>query len=140
MVVVVGGGKAAEAKLKGLGPFNPHLRVIAPQFSPESLRLMALFTECEILYKLWDPADLKEAVLVYALTNDPEVNQAILAEGRLRGIPVNAGLKGTFRSPAAGKIDDWTLAVSSGGQHPSLARQARDHLLESLRSWLRQGR
>lgn len=138
VVVVVGGGKAAEAKLRGLLPFAPRLRLIAPQISDETLRLAQQFTEPEILYKLWQPSDLAGAVLVYAFTNDPTVNQALVTEAQVRGLPVNAGMQGTFRSPAAARIEGWTVAVSSQGQQPRLARDARDYLVESLRTWLRQ--
>ena len=140
VVVVVGGGRGAEAKLRGLLPFAPRLRLIAPEVSPETLRLAKQFTEPEILYKLWQPSDLAGAVLVYAFTNDPAVNQAIVTEAQQRGLLVNAGLSGSFRSLASAQVEGWLLALSSQGQQPRLARQARDYLVESLRTWLRQGR
>ncbi|NNM53094.1 MAG: hypothetical protein HKM05_00030 [Spirochaetales bacterium] len=140
VVVVVGGGKGAESKLKGMLPFSPRLRLIAPQVSAETLRLAEQFSEHEILYKLWQPSDLAGAVLVYAFTNDPAVNQAIVTESHRHGLLVNAGSNGSFRSLAATQVEGWLLAVSSQGQQPRLARQARDYLVELLRTWLRRGR
>jgi precorrin-2 dehydrogenase/sirohydrochlorin ferrochelatase len=61
---------------------------------------------------------LENASLVYACTNDPDINQQIRIDARLRHILVNVAdnpVSGDFISPALCRHKELTVAVSSNG-------------------------
>jgi len=128
-ILVVGGGKGAQSKLEALVLFDPALRLVAPQISTAVAQVLAQFTDVETIFRVFQPADLEGCDLVYAYTNDIELNAQILAQGRSRGLwGIAPGADKDFLSPAAGKSGDWIWAISSGGQNISAAVDLRDRV------------
>ena len=73
------------------------------------------------------------AFLVYAATDLREVNAAVAAEAKRRGIPVNViddPAASTFQVPASIRRGELILSVSTAGGSPALSRAIRMELEE----------
>ena len=95
--------------------------------------MAALADRGEIRYLAADfqEAQVEGMALVMAATDDPEVNARVSAAAQARGIWVNvadAPEYCTFIVPAMVRRGDLTLAISTGGASPALARQLREEL------------
>lgn len=129
--VVVGGGKVAARKIHGLLEAGAEIVMIAPEAEPE---LQALAAGGMIVWKKkrFDPDDLAEAFLVIAATNDRKVNEAVAqaaAPGQLVNV-VDDPERCDFHVPAVIRRGPLTIAVSTGGASPAVARRIRRELEE----------
>ena len=128
--VVVGGGDVAEGKVKPLLESNAKVTVISPQVTPD---LQWLAQEGGIIWEAhpYREGDLKGAFVAIAATNDPAVNQRIAAEAEERNVLVNVvdnPYGGRFIAPSTIRRGVVTLAISTGGASPSLARRLKEEL------------
>jgi len=125
--VVVGGGQVAHRKALGLLSCGARVRVVAPELV-KPLRRMAERGEVEYRAKEYERSDLKGAVLVIGATNDPEVNRRVSADARKRRMQVNiadAPELCSFIVPSVVKRGPISIAISTGGASPALARKLR---------------
>lgn len=114
-ILFVGGGKVALHKIKSLIHYTHNITIIAPEILPE-LHAMG-FTE---KYKEYEADDLQGFFLVYAATNNLEVNQRICEDAHKAGVLVNVVDNrelSDFISPAIIKDGVMTIAVSSNGEN-----------------------
>ncbi|MEW6680537.1 MAG: bifunctional precorrin-2 dehydrogenase/sirohydrochlorin ferrochelatase [bacterium] len=128
--VVVGGGKVAKRKIKGLLRAKADVVVISPDLD-EELKKKVLWIERE--YK---NGDLNGSFIAIAATNNKEINQMVYNEAENRGGLVNVGDSPNlcrFIVPSIIQKEDFTIAISSGGKNPSLAKKIRLKLEEALR-------
>jgi len=135
-VVVIGGGAVAERKVTTLLKASAAVTVISPTLTP---RLARWKTEAKIIGidRPYRRGDLGGAVLVFAATDHPSVNEAVVREARRKRIPFNLADRAEsdgFIVPAVLSMGGVTIAVSSGGKSPALAKQIRDYLKERLTS------
>ena len=75
--------------------------------------------------------DLKNSFLAFAATDDPQVNCEVAKEARKIGIPVNVAddaLSSDFIVPSSIHRGVVTVAVSTSGKSPALARKIRARL------------
>jgi precorrin-2 dehydrogenase/sirohydrochlorin ferrochelatase len=75
--------------------------------------------------------DLAGAFLVIAATDDPAANQAVWREAERRGCLVNVvddPAHSNFILPAVVRRGDVSVAISTGGASPALARRLRERL------------
>lgn len=129
-VLVVGGGRVAERKLKVLLDCGAKIRIISPEITTG---LKKLVSQKRLV---WRPRrfrlnDLRGAFLVYAATDDPQVNQLILTHAKRCRIPINvANLPGRsdFFVPAMVRRGDLLIAISTSGHSPALAKRIRREL------------
>ena len=127
-VVVIGGGRVATRKVAGLVEAGARVRVIAPRVGPE-------LEADAIERRRYRKGDLKGAVLAFAATDDRRVNQAVAAEARRRGIPVNVAdsvQECTFLAPARLRKGEIQIAISTSGSSPRLAAELRRKLEREL--------
>lgn len=129
-VVIVGGGRVALQKCLSLLPAGAAITVIAPELTAP---LCTLRDEGKIDHRqrAFAPEDLDGVFMIFAATDDPAVNSAVAAAAVARQILVAAvdhQERGNFTTPAILRRGELTIAVSTGGKSPALARNIRDQL------------
>ena len=133
-LILVGGGKVAERKVRGVlsAGTATSICVIAPKIT---MVLQEHAAAGRLCWKQAYYADgmLEGAFLVYAATDLREVNAAVAAEAKRRGIPVNViddPAASTFQVPASIRRGELILSVSTAGGSPALSRAIRMELEE----------
>ena len=89
----------------------------------------------EVRARPFEPADLDEVQLVVTATGEPQVDAAVSAQARDRGIWTNAADQPVdcgFILPAVARRGRVAVAVSTDGASPALARELRNVLDEFL--------
>ena len=122
-VLVVGGGPVALRKATGLAQAGAIVTVIAPQL----LDGFETVTK-RIEQRSYRQGDAAKYQLVITATNDPTVNGLVAAEARANQVWVNSAddpSNCSFILPAIARRGLVTVAVSTNGASPSLARQLR---------------
>jgi siroheme synthase-like protein len=128
--LVIGGGAIAEGKVRGLLDAGAAVTVISPTLTPHLTADVAAHT-IRHHARAYRDGDLAGFVLAFAATGDLGVNGAVAAEGRGRGVWVNAvddPAHCDFIVPSILRRDALTVAVSTGGASPALARVVREEL------------
>lgn len=123
-VVVIGGGAVGARKASALLTAGADVTVIDPRTPP------ALPPGAAHVPESYRGDHLDGAALVFACAT-PEVNARVVADARTRGVWVNAASspdEGDFTLPAVVRRGELTLAVSTGGASPALARRLREKL------------
>jgi siroheme synthase-like protein len=126
-VVVVGAGAVAARKVRGLLDAGANrIRCVAPRFSSD------IPGNIERITQTYDPRHLEGAILVFATTDDAEVNATIVQDCRAMGILVNRadGEDADFSTPAMLREGDLLVTASAGS--PALAAAVRDHIKTTL--------
>jgi precorrin-2 dehydrogenase / sirohydrochlorin ferrochelatase len=133
-VLVVGGGRVAERKVRGLLAAGAAVRVVSPALTP-GLAGLAGAGDLRVEARPWRPGDLAGAVLAVAATGEPAVNRRVAEEGRALGVLVNVvddPDRGGFTVPAVLRRGDLTVAVATSGRTPGLAGALRRRLEASF--------
>ncbi|MFN0094032.1 MAG: bifunctional precorrin-2 dehydrogenase/sirohydrochlorin ferrochelatase [Dehalococcoidia bacterium] len=131
--LIVGGGAIALRKARNLAEGEFEITVVAPEVDP-AVRQLPFVTVIEGPFSP-DHLDLRRFALVLACTNDRAVNEDVGRLARARRLPVlvaDAQEESTFFTPATIREGDLTIAVSTGGASPSLAREVRERIIASL--------
>jgi len=128
--LVIGGGAVAERKVAGLLEAGADVTVISPEASDSILRWSK---EKSLLHisRRYQPGDLTEFDIAFVATDDRAVTAQVFKEGRSLGVWVNAAddpAHCDFILPSVLRRGDLTVAVSSGGRSPALARTIREEL------------
>lgn len=127
LIVIVGGGAVAVRKAKGLIECGAkHLRCVSPEMDAE------MPSSVERISARYDVRHLQGASLVFAATNDTNVNSAVVRDARARNILVNRADAdesdpADFTTPARLDESGVTITVSASG-NPALAAKVRDGL------------
>jgi precorrin-2 dehydrogenase/sirohydrochlorin ferrochelatase len=106
------------------------VKVVSPDLCPELIELAGGET-VSFERRPFEPDDLAGAVIAVAATNDNEANTAVAKEGRARRVAVNVvddPDNSDFIAPACVRRGDLTIAVSTAGRSPALARKIRARL------------
>lgn len=130
LCVVLGGGKVAERKVRGLLKNRARVRLVSPDCTP-ALRDWADQGLLEWRQKRYEAADLVGSRLVFATTNNTRVQQAIVQDARKAGILINSADDPEacdFHLPASLRRGDLLLTVSTNGRSPALAAMIRQYL------------
>jgi siroheme synthase-like protein len=131
--LVIGGGAIALRKVRNLVQSEFEIVVVAPLIHDE-IRLAPFTTVHE---RVFEDADLtlREFALVFACTDDRDVNRRAGQLARAARIPVvvaDAAGESTFFTPATLRDGDIAIAVSTGGTSPTLARKVREEIVKAL--------
>jgi len=132
--VVIGGGDVAERKVHALLTAGAVVTVVSPALSP-ALATLADAGRIAHVARLYADGDLAGAALAFAATDDGAVNADVAHEGRMRGVWVNAADDPAHCDailPAVLRRGEITVAVSTGGASPALARAVRERLERAL--------
>lgn len=135
-VLIVGAGKVALRKFKRLLQTGAQIKIVAPEFKQEFAFYLNQESEQYIcLERKFKEKDLIGQFLVFAATNNPELNQkiAFLARGKniLINIIDNAELS-DFTVPAAVNKGELLLTVSSGSNLPALSKNIKKKLKQKF--------
>lgn len=134
-VLVVGAGPVAARKVVGLAAAGAAVRVVAPDISPAMAAVVAAADMVTVMRRRYEPVDLRGAQLVITATGDEAVDASVAADARTAGIWVNAADQRddcTFILPAIARNGPLSIAVSTDGTSPALARRLRDRAGEML--------
>lgn len=128
--LVLGGGAVAARKVDGLLAAGAAVTVISPDVTP-ALAALAAERRVEYVARGYAPGDLDGYALAFAATDDGAINAAVAAEGRRLGVWVNAAddpAHCDFILPSVLRRGALTVAVSTGGASPALARVVREEI------------
>jgi precorrin-2 dehydrogenase/sirohydrochlorin ferrochelatase len=130
--VVIGAGREAYGKTTALLESGAIVHLIAPEVDEAVLALAPRLTFERRPYR---PGDLEGAFLAFACTDDEAVNAAVVLEGRQRGILLNVvdqPPRCNFIMPAVVRQGPLTLAITTDGNSPAMARRIKEELAEEF--------
>jgi len=124
---VIGGGRVAERKIKGLLRADAEVTVISPDLTPG---LQKLSDSGEIKHKKrrFRKGDTKGALLVIAATSDEEVNRRVYEEAQGLINSVDMPQYCNFIVPSVVHKGPLKIAISSSGISPAVSRTLRKEL------------
>jgi uroporphyrin-III C-methyltransferase len=128
--LVVGGSDAVARKAQLLADAGADVTVIADRLGSDMTALAAKGV-ITLHRRSFAAADVASRALVIADTGDRSVDAAVSTAARAAGVPVNvidAPALSSFIIPAIVDRDPITVAISSAGTAPVLARQIRDRI------------
>lgn len=133
-VLVVGAGNVATRKAEELVAMRAKVRVVAPEASD---RVRALSDEGTLAWeaRAFLDADLEGAWLVVASTDDPALQAHIASvceSRRLFCVAVDDPPNASAYGAAVVRRDPVTIAISTRGEAPALARLLREMLEQIL--------
>jgi len=127
---VVGGGKVAARKVKMLLACGAKVRVVSPE-AVEEIAALAAAGEIDWVRRGFTAGDTAGAFLVVSATDNREVNGRVAQECAAGNILLNVVDQPEFCNffvPAVIRRGELTVAVSTGGKSPLLARRLREKL------------
>ncbi len=130
VAVVVGGDELACEKVAGLVACGAQVHVISPTCCDALLQL-ADRQKITVSHKAYQTGDLAGAFLVIAATSDQQLAEAVWNEAQERGQPINVVDMPAYCSfilPSILRRGQLTIAVSTEGASPSLAKRIRQQL------------
>ena len=134
LAVIVGGGGVAERKIVTLLEYGPRVRVISPEVTP-AVEALAASGAIDLERRGYVRGDLEGAFIVVCATSSEEVNRAVHAEAEERGCIVNVVDVPdlcSFIVPSIVRRGTLSVAISTGGAAPTVAKRLRRHVQEHL--------
>ena len=145
-IVIAGGFKYAERRLRALLPFAKRIIVISDAFSESFSGLLESLAEDErvvVHRRAYESGDIDGAFLVFACTKDKDLNRRIMEECRKKGILGNAIFDkehSGFSFPGLVYRDPFVIGFAAGGEAHHLVGELRartaeiaEELLERLK-------
>ncbi|MFK3866348.1 siroheme synthase CysG [Pseudoalteromonas rhizosphaerae] len=129
-VLVVGGGEVALRKCRAFLKARADVTLVAPWFCDE-LKEHAQNNDVTLIDAFFDESHLDGKMLVIAATDNDDVNNSVFELANARNVFVNVvddQPKCTFIFPSIVDRDPITIAISSAGTAPVLARRLREKL------------
>jgi len=128
--VVVGGGKVAEDKIKGLLEAGANVRIISPWLTA-ALEELSATNQVEVNRKKYSTGDLDGAFLAIAATDDTDTNALVFAEAEELKVllcSVDDIDHCHFAAPATVRRGDFLMTISTAGKAPALAKRLRKEI------------
>lgn len=128
--VVIGGGEVAFRKVRMLLDFGGEVEVVSPALCP-ALAALEHEGKVKVTHREYRRGDLEGAFVAIAATDDPAVNERVAHEARgCRALlnVVDVPELSDFIVPSYLRRGDITVAVSTAGRSPALARRIRGEL------------
>jgi siroheme synthase-like protein len=148
--LVVGAGPVAAGKARGLVAADARVTVVAPELGPEMASLVeelgadrpeaapgsvAAAGAAAYERRPYRTGEVAGYDLAVTATGVAEVDARVVAEGAAAGVLVNSAdraVPGSVTLPAVHREGAVTIAVSTGGASPALARWLRHRVTEDL--------
>jgi len=134
LCLVIGGGKVAERKVENLLKTGAKVKVISPEVTP-ALKKLVEEGKIEWERRVYKKRDLNSAWLIIAATNDPKAQKEIYKEAEEKRIfcnVVDVPELCSFIVPSTIKRGLLTIAISTSGVSPAVARRLRETLEEII--------
>jgi precorrin-2 dehydrogenase len=128
--LVIGGGAVAERKIAALLEAGAEVTVLSPDVT-ENFADWSKRNAIRLVARRYQAGDLNGFELAFVATDDPQVSASVYREGRSRSVWVNSAddpARCDFILPSVLRRGDLTVAVSTGGTSPALARTVREEL------------
>ena len=138
--MVVGAGPVALRRVTSLLEVGADVVVVAPA-SLDAITDLAQRGRLRLQHKQFEPADLDDAWLAMALTNDPAANEQVVTEAERRRLFCLRADDATAASawmPAVGRTGPAVVAVHAG-RDPRRATRLRDVAVAAVETALRSG-
>ncbi|BBD07634.1 precorrin-2 dehydrogenase/sirohydrochlorin ferrochelatase family protein [Desulfovibrio ferrophilus] len=132
--LVIGAGEVGLRKIGTLAACGAHKVLVLDSQAPSAR--MATLAEAPGIHfeqREFRPSDLEGRNLVFACTSNPKLNAKIGCLARERGILINladAPEKSSFLVPSTVEQGPLTVAFSTGGASPAMARRIRAEMEE----------
>ena len=133
MCVIIGGGTVAQGKIAALRDAGARITLISPD-ATAGIQRAAQRGHVEWVPRKYQSGDLAGAFIAVAATNVWHVNHEIFEEAERLGVLLNVVDDPdlcTFIAPSIVKREPVTLAISTGGASPALARKLRETLADA---------
>lgn len=133
-VLVIGGGRLALEKVHGLLAADACVDVVSPVLC-DDLQALRDAGRLQHLERDYQRGDMDGRALVMAADDDSSRNASLQADARAAGVPMNAAddpAHCDFILPAVVRQPPLTLAISTGGGSPAVARRVREELSDYL--------
>ena len=131
--VIIGGGIIAEGKISKLKETGAQVTIISPDATP-TIQKMAKKGVVEWTARKYQTGDLEGAFLGIAAADVRQVNQQIFQEAEELGVVLNVVDDAelcAFIAPSIVERGPVTVAISTGGASPALARKLREAIAEA---------
>ena len=133
-ILFVGAGRIAARRLAVLSPFTSGITVIAPEAEEAVCRMSedGLLAMDRRPFRNGDTAGYD---LVFACTDDPELNRRITAESRDNGTPANNSSDKSdcdFYFPGIVRKDEVVVGITASGASHAGAKAIRERIEEVL--------
>lgn len=138
--LVVGGGGVGVRKAQSLLEAGADVTLVGAQINADVIEPVmagqaAGAGRLTVLQQEYDTDVIGDCRLVFACTDDPEVNSRIASDARSRGAMVNAADQPAdcdFFMPAVIRDEDVVVAIGTGGAAPALSAWLSDAMRQAL--------
>ena len=133
MCVVIGGGKFGEENVHKLLGYGAKVVVVSADIT-DGVRDLVDAGKITWVRRDYEMGDLAEAFIAVAATGDTSVSSEIAHEAEERNVLLNVvdvTRLCTFIAPSVARRGEVTVATSTGGASPALARKFREELTRS---------
>lgn len=130
-VLVVGGGAVAFRKISGILQKGAQIVVVSPQLN-KSMQQLWRTENIQWVQREFEVSDVEGAFLVFAATDNSVVNALVASscsQEQLLNI-CDDGETSSFHTPAVYQRSYLTVAVSTNGVSPGLAKRIRNEIAE----------
>jgi precorrin-2 dehydrogenase/sirohydrochlorin ferrochelatase len=125
--VVVGGGKVAERKIAGLLGAGANVTVISPVIT-DAIEKHKKNGKIKHIKRDYKKGDLKSAFLVIAATSDEGINSRVSGDAPFLVNVVDRPGLANFIVPSVVSRGPMTIAISTSGASPAMAKAVRKEL------------
>jgi len=132
--IVIGGGNVALRKVKVLLDCGANVTMICPKPHPEIVKLSKK-REIHFIQRDYEKEDLGDAAISFACTDVKKVNRKVAVDAKEAGVLVNVAddpRSSEFIIPSFFRKGNLTVAISTAGVSPALARKIRTKLEKSF--------
>lgn len=152
-ILIVGGGTVALRKVETLLEYGALVKIVSPRIIPE-LQDMVNKEHCEWIPREYSSEDIQDSLLIFSCTEKEEVNAQVAEDAKANNRSVNVvddPDKCSFIVPSIMTRGDLSIAISTSGSSPIVARQIRQELegfygdeirlyLDLLKTWRKEAK